>query len=59
MSVRVFHALNELEFDYDRRIKEVLKELATDETAVESDTVMSYFREYRTTLIGVQAPIEL
>lgn len=35
MSVRVFYALNELEFDYDRRIKEVLKELATDETAVE------------------------
>mgnify|MGYP006301207277 CR=1 FL=1 len=58
MSVRIFYALNGLEFGYDRRIKEILKELATDEAAVEADTVLSYFRghtepispEYRATI---------
>jgi death-on-curing protein len=46
MSVRVFYALNGLEFDYDRRIKEILKELATDETAADAETVVSYFETH-------------
>lgn len=46
MSVRVFYALNGLEFDYDRQIKEILKELATDETAVDAETVVSYFEAH-------------
>lgn len=46
MSVRVFYALNGLEFAYDRRIKEILKNLATDETGVEKEMVLSYLQEY-------------
>ncbi|MFC5134010.1 MULTISPECIES: type II toxin-antitoxin system death-on-curing family toxin [Haloferacaceae] len=60
MSVRLFYALNGLEFDYDRRIKEILKELATDEAAVEADTVLSYFREHTEPLSPeFQATVEL
>ena len=60
MSVRLFYALNGLEFDYDRRIKELLKELATDEAAVEADTVLSYFREHTEPLSPeFQATVEL
>lgn len=58
MSVRIFYALNGLEFDYDREIKEILKGLATDEANVTEDVVLSYLREhteprapeYRTTI---------
>jgi len=58
MAVRIFYVLNGLAFDYDRRIKEILKELATDEAAVAAETVLSYFRthteplspEYRATI---------
>ena len=46
MSVRVFYALNGLEFAYDRQVKEILKTLATDETAVEDGVVLSYLREH-------------
>ena len=46
MSVRVFYALNGIEFAYDRQIKEILKALATDETAVEDGVVLSYLREH-------------
>ncbi|MFD1587883.1 type II toxin-antitoxin system death-on-curing family toxin [Halorientalis brevis] len=46
MSVRVFCALNGLEFAYDRQIKEILKTLATDETNVEKEVVLSYLREH-------------
>ncbi|AUX08311.1 prophage maintenance system killer protein [Halalkaliarchaeum desulfuricum] len=46
MSVRIFYALNGLEFDYDRRIKEILKELATDEAAVEAETATAYLRDH-------------
>jgi len=46
MSVRVFYALNGLEFKYDRQIKEILKTLATDETAVEEEVVLSYLHEH-------------
>ena len=60
MSVRLFYALNGLEFDYDRRIKELPKELATDEAAVEADTVLSYFREHTEPLSPeFQATVEL
>ncbi len=44
-STRIFYSLNGLEFDYDRKIKEILKALATDETSVNSDAVLSYLRE--------------
>jgi death-on-curing protein len=46
MSVRIFHALNGLKFDYDREIKAVLKELATDEADVTEGAVLSYLREH-------------
>lgn len=46
MSVRIFYALNGLEFDYDRTIKEILKELATDEATVESDAVLTYLQNH-------------
>jgi len=46
MSVRVFYALNGLEFAYDRHIKEILKNLATDETGVEKEIVLSYLQEH-------------
>ena len=46
MSVRVFYALNGLEFAYDRQVKESLKTLATDETTVEKEVVLSYLREH-------------
>jgi death-on-curing protein len=46
MSVRIFYALNGLKFDYDREIKAILKELATDEADVAEDTVLSYLREH-------------
>ena len=46
MSVRVFYALNGLEFAYDRQVKEILKALATDETNVEDGVVRSYLREH-------------
>jgi death-on-curing protein len=46
MSVRVFYALNGLAFAYDRQIKEILKDLATDEESVEQETVLSYLREH-------------
>jgi death-on-curing protein len=46
MSVRVFYALNGLEFAYDRQVKEILKALATDETSVEEGVVLSYLREH-------------
>jgi len=46
MSVRIFYALNGLEFDYDKTIKEILKALATDEAAVESDAVLTYLQNH-------------
>lgn len=46
MSVRIFYALNGLKFDYDRRIKAILKDLATDEADVAEGTVLSYLREH-------------
>jgi death-on-curing protein len=46
MSVYIFYALNGIEFAYDRRIKETLKNLATDETSVEKETILSYLQEY-------------
>ncbi|WP_324756271.1 type II toxin-antitoxin system death-on-curing family toxin [Haloarcula sp. GH36] len=46
MSVRVFYALNGREFAYDRQVKEILKALATDETAVEEGVILSYLREH-------------
>ncbi|ACV49392.1 type II toxin-antitoxin system death-on-curing family toxin [Halomicrobium mukohataei] len=58
MSTRIFYALNGLEFAYDRRIKDILKRVATDETSVEKEVVLSYLDdhteplepEYRTTI---------
>jgi death-on-curing protein len=46
MSTRIFYALNGLQFDYDRTIKEILKELATDEASVDDDDVIAYLREH-------------
>lgn len=46
MSVRIFYALNGLEFDYDREIKAILKDLATDEAEVPAETARSYLREH-------------
>ena len=46
MSVRIFYALNGLKFDYDREIKTILKNLATDEADVSTETVLSYLREH-------------
>ena len=46
MSVRIFFALNGLKFDYDREIKAILKELATDEADVAEGAVLSYLREH-------------
>jgi death-on-curing protein len=46
MSVRIFYALNGLKFDYDREVKAILKELATDEADVSEGTVLSYLREH-------------
>ena len=46
MSVRIFYALNGLEFAYEREIKGILKSLATDETEVEKETVLSYLQEH-------------
>lgn len=46
MSVRIFYALNGLEFDYDREIKAILKRFATDEAAVAEETVLSYLTEH-------------
>jgi len=46
MSVRIFYALNGRKFTYDRSIKEILKELATDETSVKKEGVLSYFDEH-------------
>lgn len=45
MSVRIFYALNGLKFDYDRRIKAILKDLATNEADIAEETVVSYLRE--------------
>jgi len=45
MSVRIFYALNQLDFEYDRSIKDVLKELATDEATVEKDSVIDYLQK--------------
>jgi death-on-curing protein len=60
MAVRVFYALNGLTFDYDQQIKETLKELATDETAVKAETVVSYVRTHTEPLEPeYQATIEL
>jgi death-on-curing protein len=50
MSVRIFYALNGLEFAYDRRIKEILKTLATDETGVEKEMVLSYLQDHTASL---------
>ena len=46
MSTRIFYALNDLRFDYDRTIKEILKALATDEQSVDDDDVIEYLREH-------------
>ncbi|RZV06523.1 death-on-curing protein [Natrinema hispanicum] len=46
MSTRIFYALNGLRFDYDRTIKEILKELAIDESSVDVDNVISYLQEH-------------
>lgn len=37
MSTRIFYALNDRRFDYDREIKEILKALATDQQGVDGD----------------------
>jgi death-on-curing protein len=50
LSVRIFYALNGLKFDYDRRIKVILKDLATNEADVAEETVLSYFREHTESL---------
>jgi len=46
MSTRIFYALNGCRFDYDREIKEILKELATDEASVDDDGVIEYLRAH-------------
>ncbi|WP_226023631.1 type II toxin-antitoxin system death-on-curing family toxin [Halomicrobium salinisoli] len=46
MSTRIFYALNGLQFDYDRTIKEILKALATDEAEVDDDDVIAYLQEH-------------
>lgn len=46
MSVRILYALNGLDFAYDRRIKDILKTLATDEASVKRKAVLSYFDEH-------------
>ncbi|ELZ78901.1 type II toxin-antitoxin system death-on-curing family toxin [Haloferax volcanii] len=46
MSTRIFYALNGCRFDYDREIKEILKALATDESSVEADDVITYLRAH-------------
>lgn len=50
MSVRIFYALNGYSFDYDRTVKDILKALATDETDVDSDSVVAYLRSNTTPL---------
>lgn len=46
MSARIFYTLNGLRFDYDRTIKEFLKELATDESSVDDDAVITYLQAH-------------
>ena len=46
MSIRIFYALNGLEFDYDREVKEILKALATEESSVDSEDVIAYLRAH-------------
>lgn len=43
-SARIFYAVNDLRVDYDRKIKEILKALATDDHSVEKDDVIEYLR---------------
>lgn len=51
MSTRIFYALNGLRFDYDQTIKEILKELATDEASVDDNEVIDYLREHTEPLV--------
>jgi len=46
MSTRIFYALNGRRFDYNRKIKEILKALATDESSVNEDDVIEYLRTH-------------
>jgi death-on-curing protein len=60
MSARIFYALNGVEFDYDRQVKSILKQLATDETTVEGETVTAYLRDHTDSLAPeYRATIEL
>ena len=46
MSIRIFYALNGLEFDYDREVKEILKAIATEESSVDAEDVIAYLRAH-------------
>ncbi|WP_135820877.1 type II toxin-antitoxin system death-on-curing family toxin [Halostella litorea] len=46
MSTRIFYALNGHRFDYDRRVKEILKAFATDEASVNEDDVIEYLQAH-------------
>lgn len=45
-SVRAFYALDGVTFDYDREIKEILKDIATYEADVPRESVVSYLRKH-------------
>lgn len=50
MSVRIFYALNGFKFEYDKEIKEILKELATDQASVNDTAVLFYLQKHTKTL---------
>jgi death-on-curing protein len=47
MSARVSYALNGCKFNYDKKIKRVLKSFATDQGTVEEEKVITYLAESR------------
>jgi death-on-curing protein len=44
----VFYLLNGYRFDYDDEVRETLKQFGTDETTVDEDHVLEYFRTQTT-----------
>jgi len=46
--VVVFYLLNGYRFDYDNEIRKILKQFGTDETTVDEDNVLEYFRVHTT-----------
>jgi len=44
-SVATFYAMNEYVFEYDDRVRTILKRFGTDESAVEMETIVEYHHE--------------